>query len=89
MGVRSVHRCGKSCMPTLISLEEEQDISGNEEETTDALTRLSELGAMVSVIQEPNLDPDARMVMGLLTPVSFPHPVGQNKEGYVRQTIKR
>lgn len=43
------------------------------------LTLLSELGIMVSVIQEPNLDPDARTVMGLLTPVSFPQPRGQKK----------
>lgn len=39
-----------------------------------SLTRLSALGAIVSVIQEPNRDPMARMVMGLLTPVSFPQP---------------
>lgn len=37
-------------------------------------TRLSELGIIVSVIQDPNLEPDVRTVMGLLTPVSFPHP---------------
>lgn len=43
----------------------------------EKLTLLSELGIMVSVIQEPNLDPDARTVMGLLTPVSFPQPGGQ------------
>lgn len=43
----------------------------------ERLTLLSELGIMVSVIQEPNLDPDARTVMGLLTPVSFPQPGGQ------------
>lgn len=44
---------------------------------TEGLTLLSELGIMVSVIQEPNLDPDARTVMGLLTPVSLPQPGGQ------------
>lgn len=37
---------------------------------------MSELGIMVSVIQEPKRDPDARTVMGLLTPVNFPQPVG-------------
>lgn len=49
--------------------------------SSHTLTRLSELGAMVSVIQEPNLDPDARIVMGLLIPVSFPQPEMQNREG--------
>ncbi len=49
---------------------------------TEGLTLLSELGIMVSVIQEPNLDPDARTVMGLLTPVSFPQPGGQRRERY-------
>lgn len=39
-----------------------------------ALTRLSVLGVIVSVIQDPKRDPEARMVMGLLTPVSFPQP---------------
>lgn len=39
-----------------------------------SLTLLSELGIMVSVIQEPKRDPDARTVMGLLTPVNFPQP---------------
>lgn len=48
----------------------------------EGLTLLSELGIMVSVIQEPNLDPDARTVMGLLTPVSFPQPGGQRRERY-------
>lgn len=42
--------------------------------STERLTLLSELGIMVSVIHEPNLDPDARTVMGLLTPVSLPQP---------------
>ncbi len=44
------------------------------------LTLLSELGIIVSVIQEPNLDPEARTVMGLLTPVSFPQP-GDRTQG--------
>lgn len=44
------------------------------------LTRLSALGAIVSVIQEPKRDPMARMVMGLLTPVSFPQP-GRQQQG--------
>lgn len=44
------------------------------------LTRLSALGAIVSVIQEPKRDPMARMVMGLLTPVSFPQPERQEQE---------
>jgi hypothetical protein len=50
-----------------------------------SLTRLSALGAIVSVIQEPKRDPMARMVMGLLTPVSFPQPGGQDsrREGKV------
>lgn len=43
------------------------------------LTLLSELGIMVSVIQEPKRDPDARTVMGLLTPVNFPQPGGTNR----------
>lgn len=47
---------------------------------TQGLTLLSELGIMVSVIQEPNLEPDARTVMGLLTPVNFPQPGGQRRE---------
>lgn len=47
---------------------------------TQGLTLLSELGIMVSVIQEPNLEPDARTVMGLLTPVNFPQPGGQRGE---------
>lgn len=49
----------------------------------EGLTLLSELGIMVSVIQEPNLDPDARTVMGLLTPVNFPQPGGQRRERYM------
>ena len=47
---------------------------------TGTLTRLSALGAIVSVIQEPKRDPMARMVMGLLTPVSFPQP-GRQQQG--------
>lgn len=47
---------------------------------TVLLTLLSELGIIVSVIQEPNLDPEARTVMGLLTPVSFPQP-GDRTQG--------
>ena len=46
----------------------------------ERLTLLSELGIIVSVIQKPNLDPDARTVMGLLTPVSLPQPGGQKRE---------
>ena len=46
-----------------------------------SLTRVSELGAIVSVIQEPKRDPMARMVMGLLTPVSFPQPGRQEQGG--------
>lgn len=46
----------------------------------EGLTLLSELGIMVSVIQEPNLDPDARTVMGLLTPVNFPQPGEEEEE---------
>lgn len=44
------------------------------------LTLLSELGAMVSVIQEPNRDPEARIVIGLLTPVSLPQPENKKKK---------
>ena len=47
------------------------------------LTRLSELGIMVSVIQEPNLEPDARTVMGLLTPVSLPQPADKHMKSVV------
>lgn len=47
------------------------------EEKGEELTLLSKLGIMVSVIQEPNLEPDARTVIGLLTPVNFPQPAGQ------------
>lgn len=47
-------------------------------ERNGGLTRLSELGIMVSVIQEPNLEPDARTVMGLLTPVSLPQPADKH-----------
>ncbi len=53
---------------------------------TESCTLLSELGIMVSVIQEPNLDPDARTVMGLLTPVNFPQPGGQEKKNVRQQT---
>lgn len=35
---------------------------------------------MVSVIHEPNRDPDARTVMGLLTPVNLPQPESQRTE---------
>ena len=45
------------------------------------LTLLSELGIIVSVIQEPNREPEARTVMGLLTPVSFPQPARQTGGG--------
>lgn len=45
-----------------------------EQRKSRSLTLLSELGIMVSVIQEPKRDPDARTVMGLLTPVNFPQP---------------
>lgn len=48
--------------------------------STVILTLLSELGIIVSVIQEPNLDPEARTVMGLLTPVSLPQP-GDRTQG--------
>lgn len=47
------------------------------------LTRLSALGVIVSVIHDPKREPDARMVMGLLTPVSFPQPgEGDRERGY-------
>ena len=45
-----------------------------------ALTLLSELGIIVSVIQEPKREPEARTVIGLLTPVSFPQPVRHTGE---------
>lgn len=45
-----------------------------------ALTRLSALGVIVSVIHDPKREPEARMVMGLLTPVSFPQP-GEGGQG--------
>lgn len=41
---------------------------------------MSKLGIMVSVIQEPNLEPEARTVIGLLTPVNLPQPEGQRSE---------
>lgn len=56
---------------------------GREQREEEGLTLLSKLGIMVSVIQEPNLDPDARTVMGLLTPVNFPQPGGQRERMYL------
>ena len=38
------------------------------------LTLLSLLGVTASVIQDPNRDPEARMVMGGLMPVRRPQP---------------
>lgn len=58
-------------------------------EIKEELTLLSELGIMVSVIQEPNLDPDARTVIGLLTPVSFPQPEGQRDAHLCRKCMKK
>lgn len=52
------------------------------------LTRLSALGVIVSVIHDPKREPDARMVMGLLTPVSFPQP-GREGEGGRGAGIKK
>lgn len=40
---------------------------------------------MVSVIQEPKRDPDARTVMGLLTPVNFPQPGGWGQTGNMHE----
>lgn len=58
-----------------------------EQREEEGLTLLSKLGIMVSVIQEPNLDPDARTVMGLLTPVNFPQPGGQRERMYLYRKI--
>lgn len=39
----------------------------------------------MSVIQDPKRDPEARIVMGLLTPVSFPQPGQREKRDQLQQ----